>query len=257
MLQDDLIVGVHSIICALKNSKRTNFKLFGSQEGFSELQKKGLKEKDVTGDLQKVLLSGHEVQQKAQAAYKERGFSFQRVPSGIYLTCSSLEILSPHEINIELESGKPQKIICLDQITDVNNAAAILRTAAFYGVNFLVIPQKGNFGLTPSFFRIASGATEYVKMAQCSNLSKFIKKLQEKELLCLGFSEHADSKLDEIKSEITNEKSLCLVLGSEEKGMSHAVEKALEKKLALVPAGSIKSLNVSVAAAVAMEKIFG
>lgn len=254
----DLIVGIHSIISALKNSSRNKFQLFGTREGFSELQKKGFSEKDSESKIQKITMSGHEVQEKAKADYKERGFTYNRVPSGIFLLCSPLPLLSPHEVNVEIEkSGKPQKIICLDQITDVNNAAAILRTAAFYGIDFLVIPQKGNFGFTPSFYRIASGATEFVKIAQCTNLSKFLRKLQEKEVLCLGFSEHADQDLKEVRERISPKSSSCLVLGSEEKGMSNAVELALQNKVALIPFGPIKSLNVSVAAAVAMEKIYG
>jgi 23S rRNA (guanosine2251-2'-O)-methyltransferase len=258
MSEVDLIVGIHSIISALKNPNRSNFQLFGNKEGFSELQKKGFIEKDLVGTLNKeVVSSGHEIQEKAKVVYKEKGFTYSRVPSGIFLLCSPIKIFSPHEINIELESGKPQKIICLDQITDINNAAAILRTAAFYGVDFLVIPQKGNFGFTPSFYRIASGATEFVKIAQCPSLSKFLRKLQEKEILCIGFSEHAEMEIKEVREKISAQKTTCLVLGSEEKGMSHAVEKVLEKKIALIPAGPIKSLNVSVAAAVAMEKIFG
>jgi 23S rRNA (guanosine2251-2'-O)-methyltransferase len=257
MSELDLIVGIHSIISALKNPSRSNFQLFGNKEGFSELQKKGFIEKDLVGTLTKEVLSGHEIQEKAKTVYRDKGFTYNRVPSGIFLLCSPIKIFSPHEINIELESGKPQKIICLDQITDINNAAAILRTAAFYGVDFLVIPQKGNFGFTPSFYRIASGATEFVKIAQCPSLSKFLRKLQEKEILCIGFSEHAEMEIKEVKQEISAQKTTCLVLGSEESGMSHAVEKVIEKKIALVSTGPIKSLNVSVAAAVAMEKIFG
>lgn len=258
MNESDLIVGIHSIICALKNPKRTNFQLFGTKEGFSDLQSKGFSEKDSESKIQKIVLSGHDLQENAKDVYKERGFTYNRVPSGIFLLCSPLQLLSPHEINVELEnSGKPLKIICLDQITDVNNAAAILRTAAFYGIDFLVIPQKGNFGFTPSFYRIASGATEFVKIAQTTNLSKFLRKLQEKEIFCLGFSEHADKDLKEVRKSISPESSSCLVLGSEEKGMSNAVDMALQNKVALVSFGHIKSLNVSVAAAVAMEKIYG
>ena len=50
---------------------------------------------------------------------------------------------------------------------------------------------------------------------------------------------------------------ICLLLGAEETGLSHAVARLVQKNLSLTSQGSIKSLNVSSAAAIAMEKCFG
>jgi 23S rRNA (guanosine2251-2'-O)-methyltransferase len=92
-----------------------------------------------------------------------------------------------------------------------------------------------------------------VKIVRCSALPKTITKLKELGVMCVGLSEHASEELNKID----NEKSVCLVLGAEDVGMSHAVSRVVDKTIAFKPLGKIKSLNVSVAAAIAMEKIFG
>jgi 23S rRNA (guanosine2251-2'-O)-methyltransferase len=112
--------------------------------------------------------------------------------------------------------------------------------------------MKGNFGMGPNFSRIASGATEHVQIVKCSSLPKILTKLIELNVEVIGLSEHAtDTNLN-----IKDAKATCLVLGAEDEGMSNAVSRVVEKTIALKPLGRIKSLNVSVAAAVAMEKIF-
>ncbi len=70
--------------------------------------------------------------------------------------------------------GQFDDAVRLDQITDVHNAAAIMRSAAFYGVDCVLISQKGNFGMGPNFARIASGALEYVKIIQFSPQTTFL-----------------------------------------------------------------------------------
>ena len=166
---------------------------------------------------------------------------------------SPINIWEPTWIYQQLESRIPIKILALDQVTDAHNGAAIMRTAAFYGVDAILISARGSFGLGPGFSRIASGATEHVKIVRCSALPKTITKIKELGAICIGLSEHATSDLGTI--DIT--KPICLVLGAEDVGMSHAVSRVVETTISFKPAGKIKSLNVSVAAAIAMEKIFG
>ncbi|MBF0445401.1 MAG: hypothetical protein HQL68_07405, partial [Magnetococcales bacterium] len=78
--------------------------------------------------------------------YKKFGFTYQRIPSQMFLVTSATEIFDVAWLYDQVVCGKVPKIFCLDQVTDVHNGAAILRTAAFYGVDCLLISQKGNFG---------------------------------------------------------------------------------------------------------------
>ena len=110
--------------------------------------------------------------------------------------------------------------------------AAVARTAAFYGVDYVVVPSKKTTGLTPSFYRISSGAAEHVVIKQVGNLSKFIRKCEELGAYCVGFSEHATMDASEIKE---TDKATLLVLGNEELGISNAVKRVLTNYIALKP----------------------
>lgn len=252
-MDHDMIVGIHSIAEAIRNPERQIFEIVATDEGFQEFKKRsGLRDNEIP--LTKVRwLEGHALQEEAKRIYRELDLEFQRVPSGIYMLVSPINIYEPTWIYNQLESRIPIKILALDQVTDAHNGAAIMRTAAFYGVDAILISSKGNFGLGPGFSRIASGATEHVKIVRCSALPKTITKIKELGAICIGLSEHASGTLEAIDTA----KPICLVLGAEDVGMSHAVSRVVETTIAFKPAGKIKSLNVSVAAAIAMEKIFG
>lgn len=252
-MDHDMIVGIHSIAEAIRNPERQIFEIVATDEGFQEFKKRsGLRDQEIP--LTKVRwLEGHALQEEAKKIYRELDLEFQRVPSGIFMLVSPINIYEPTWIYNQLESRIPIKILALDQVTDAHNGAAIMRTAAFYGVDVILISSKGNFGLGPGFSRIASGATEHVKIVRCSALPKTITKIKELGAICIGLSEHASGTLEKIDPT----KPICLVLGAEDVGMSHAVSRVVETTIAFKPAGKIKSLNVSVAAAIAMEKIFG
>lgn len=248
----DLIVGAHSIASALRNSKRGNLKLFATEEGLLELQKKtSLSKKDLVNiDLE--MLSSHKLQEDAKNFYKKLELEYQRVPSGCMLIASKKEVKDVKWLYDEVISQDKFRILCLDQISDVNNAAAILRTASFYGVNAVVVPGKNSFGMTPSFFRIASGAAEHIEIIPVNNMAKTISKLVDMGIDVIGLSEHASENFEVDKK---NSKH-CLVLGKEDTGISHAVLRVIQKRMSLTSQGEILSLNVSVAAAIAMEKCF-
>ncbi len=93
-------------------------------------------------------------------------------------------------------------------------------------------------------------------MVGVSKLTKTITKLKSENVLCLALSEHATGDLS---SELLadHKKGLCIVLGKEDVGISHSVMRLIDHHISLDTQGDIKSLNVSIAAAVTMEKCFG
>ena len=251
-MSKDIIFGIHSIEAALENKMRSDFVLYCTDKGLSEFKSK-INRHDLLERVKLINLNPHQLQEQAKTLCQESDFQFQRVPSQIFLSCSELPLKDLSYIWGLNQKQTNLRFICLDQVTDTANAAAILRTSSFYNVDALLISQKGSFGLGPSFYRIASGATEHVPIIKISNLSSALNKIQEKGIACVGLSEHAsDSNI--IKD---GPKKICLVLGSEENGISHAVKRILNQMIGLESQGVIKSLNVSVAAAVAMEKFFG
>ncbi|RLA66529.1 MAG: hypothetical protein DRQ88_06385 [Epsilonproteobacteria bacterium] len=243
-MDQDLIIGTHSIIEALKNPKRHSATLYGTKDGLKNIGR-------TPQGIKVVTLGTHEVQERAKEFCRTFDFKYQRIPSNVFLITSKLEELGVAFLYNEIETKKNRKILCLDQVTDTQNAAAILRTAAFFGIDYLLVSFKGSFGVGPSFSRNASGALEYIPIIRCAALPRTLNKLKELGVTCVGFSEHASGELE------IAEGHTCLVLGSEDKGLSSAVMRILDKTVALKSQGPIKSLNVSVAAALAMDKFFG
>ncbi len=249
-LDFELIFGLHSIAAALKNTSRIHQKLVATDEGLMELQRKhNINPRNINVEIQ--ILASHELQESAKFLCMEMDVEFFRVPGGIYLQTSPLQTYGIQEFLKRPNS----RLLALDQITDVHNGAAILRSACFYGVNGVLIPSSKSFGLTPSFYRIASGATEYVNLIRVNSLSKAVGQLNDAGYLTVGLSEHSSENLTQ--SDLRAQNKICLLLGAEETGLSNAVARLVQKNMSLPSQGEIKSLNVASAAAIAMEKCFG
>lgn len=248
----DLIFGLHSIYHCLKNPLRISKTLVGTNEGLAEFKKKYPDAQNYMENCEIEKIDSHELQERAKKICAELDVQYLRVPSQLFLLASPKEIHDPSWLYDGVISGDIKRIICLDQVTDVHNAAAIVRTAAFYNVTALLFSNKGSFGNSPSFNRIASGGNEYISFIRCKSLPKILTKLQDMGVHCLGFSEHAKGST-ESKYQAP---ATCLIFGAEETGMSFAVQRILQNTVAIDPQGPISSLNVSVAAAVAMEKYF-
>ena len=233
----DLIIGLHSIKCALQNKSRNFYKLVGTEESLADL-----KQEIKASQVEVQMVSSHKAQEEAKAYFKKRGLDYHRVPGNCFLVCSALEVLDVAKLYAEIKPGL--RILALDQISDVHNAGAILRTASFYNIDFK----------SSSFFRIASGATEYVKLVETTKLTRTLTKLKELGCSTIALSEHAEGDLEAALND--SSRSLVLVLGKEDTGISNAVLRVCDHKMSLESQGSIKSLNVSIASAIAMEKCF-
>ena len=132
MNEMDLIIGIHSIVEAIKNPKRQNVRLVLTKDALAELKRKKL---DLSQPYFKIeIVDSAKFHAEAQKSYKKIGREYQRVPSGMFLESGRLKILNVSHIYRDIECGKRLKIFSLDQVTDVHNGAAVLRTAAFYGV---------------------------------------------------------------------------------------------------------------------------
>ena len=247
----DLITGYHSIACAIENPERTGLDLYVTDEAFNELRKKHPFPKGWQERVELRKLKPHDLQERAKAFHNELDFHFQRASGGAFLTADSLEEKGLNELYDYVE-GHNRRILFLDGVTDVHNMGAIFRSADFYDVHAVVVSRKGGVRLPPGFFKIASGAAEHINLVNVSSLSKAIKSLMDRGIKCIGLSEH-ESPITDIRVD----GSVALILGAEETGISNAVKRLLTDCYALKAQGQTKSLNVSVAAAVAMEKFWG
>lgn len=139
-------------------------------------------------------------------------------------------------------------VLVLDQITDPHNVGAILRTAAAFAVASVVITARHSPEATGVLAKSASGALEWVPIVVVQNLARAIATLRERGFLVVGLDSSATDDLAAIKPAVP----LALVLGAEGKGLRQGTRAACNLLARLDLPGSIKSLNVSNAAAVAL-----
>lgn len=250
----DIIVGYHSIFHAIENAKRTDKTIYLTEDSHKEFVKYYKLGIDYFSKkkCQLIKFKNNDFQDRAKKIFDEYGLEFKRIPSQIMMTTSSIVVGDHQSLIQKINSTEKLKILCLDSLSDVHNGAAIIRTAAFFKTDCIIVPMKGSFALTPSFYRISSGALEYVDLIKTSNMSRAIAILNENNVTTIGLSEEAK----EVFSEENKTSKIALVLGSEEAGLSHAVERLVKHNLCLPTTSPINSLNVSVAAALAMGKVF-
>lgn len=148
-----------------------------------------------------------------------------------------------------VENAKnPPFILVLDGVTDPHNLGACLRSADAAGVDALVIPKDKAVGLTETARKVACGAADSVPLVPVTNLTRTLKKLQELGLWVVGTSGESDVSL--YQAPLTG--PLVLVMGAEGKGMRRLTKENCDHLVFIPMAGTVSSLNVSVAAGVCL-----
>lgn len=142
----------------------------------------------------------------------------------------------------------PPLLLILDGVTDPHNLGACLRTADAAGVDAVIAPRDNSAPLNPTVRKVASGAAEVVPLFYVTNLARTMKTLQQQGIWITGTAGEADTGLFEadLKGPIA------LVMGAEGKGMRRLTRENCDYLVSLPMAGSVSSLNVSVAAGVCL-----
>jgi len=136
-------------------------------------------------------------------------------------------------------------VLILDGITDPQNFGAILRVADGFGVHLVVIPQHESVGLTPAAVKASAGATEWVPVAQVTNLARTIEALKKREYWIYGAAANGDPP-----EAIDFGGKVALVMGSEGKGIRRNVLEHCDRAVTIPMSGHVGSFNVAAAAAV-------
>lgn len=177
----------------------------------------------------------------------------QLVPSHAPHQGIVLRVLPLPEISLsELLDTTPEHstLLLLDQITDPQNVGAILRSAALFGVQAILVPKHSSPKETPTMAKIASGALDVVPMITVTNLGQAIKQLKKEGFWSIGLDQDATMAL----TAIPQYERKMIVLGSEGKGMRPLVKEQCDIVTAIptISHPTIDSLNVSNAAAITL-----
>jgi 23S rRNA (guanosine2251-2'-O)-methyltransferase len=141
--------------------------------------------------------------------------------------------------------------IALDSLQDPHNVGAIFRTAAFFGVEGIMLTQERSAPLTGTVYDVASGGVEHVPFTLQINLQRGFEAAKEAGLWILGASEHAKEPL----SKVAPDRPWLLVLGNEESGMRRLTQESCDLLCSVPPRGGVTSLNVSVAAGILISHL--
>jgi len=240
-MSKEIIYGKNAVLEAFRAGRRV-YKLLLTNEVFkkeSEIRKfiKDLKTEHEIIDVKKM-------KQVVRQTYDLSG-----QVQGLVAEVAAYEYMELDELFKKLEKQeKPAFVIMLDGLEDVHNLGAILRSAEATGVDAIIIPKHGSASLGGTVARLSAGAIEYVPVVCVTNLNRAIQKMKQAGIWFVG----TDASESEDYRAVDMTMPVCIVIGSEGRGMSRLVKEACDFKVHLPMIGKMTSLNASVAAALLM-----
>lgn len=153
------------------------------------------------------------------------------------------------ELEVLPNAKSPATLVCLDEVTDLGNVGSILRTAAAFGVDGVVVPKDRSAPVNGVVVRVSMAATELVRTARVTNLARTLTSLdQDHAFVTVGLDANAEQTLDQI--DLTG--NVAIVMGSEGTGMRRLVREKCTHLAKIPMAPPLDSLNVAIATAVAL-----
>ena len=234
----NLIFGIRPIIEAI-NAGKTLEKIY-IQKGlsghlFSELNS---------------LIKKHTISSSYVPVEKLNYLSKNHNHQGVVAKLSEISYANLEEILKQNNNSKPLYLL-LDQITDVRNFGAILRTAECTGVTAVIIQNQGSAQLNSDAIKTSAGAAFKIPICKVNHLLDAVYMLQAEGIQIMAITE----KTNESIYQLDFTAPVAIVMGSEHKGISNAILKIADKKGKLPLLGEIESLNVSVACGAVLYEI--
>jgi 23S rRNA (guanosine2251-2'-O)-methyltransferase len=236
---DDMIFGIRAVIEAINSGKEID---------------KVLLQKGERGDLFK----------EAFDLIREHSVPFQYVPveklnritrknhQGVIAFVSPVTFYDIENLLPGLfEEGKNPVILVLDQVTDVRNFGAIVRTAECAGVHAVLVPEKGAARINGDAVKTSAGALHLVPVCRTRDLKKSVLYLQQSGLRVIAATEKSSESYT--KADYTG--PVAVVMGSEEFGIDRQILDMADDRVQIPILGKIQSLNVSVAAGLLVYEV--
>ena len=166
---------------------------------------------------------------------------------GIALSIKPYQYSSLDEILIR--AAKPGLIVALDGVTDPRNLGAIIRSAAAFGVDGVVIPERRSAAMTAAAWKTSAGAAARMQVAQVTNLNRAIEEVQERGYFVVGL----DGESDELISNMmVATEPIMIIVGSEGKGLHKLTREKCDLVVKIPMRSTTESLNASVATSIAL-----
>jgi 23S rRNA (guanosine2251-2'-O)-methyltransferase len=163
---------------------------------------------------------------------------------GVAAFCEPYRYADAHE----LAGGEHPLVVCLDQVTDPHNLGAVVRSAEGAGASGVVVTERNAVRVTAAVCKASAGAVEHLPVAVVVNLGRYLDEIKGPQLWAWAAEGAAETAVWD--ADLAT--GAALVFGAEGRGLRPGVRRACDDAFAVPLAGAVESLNVSVAAGVAL-----
>ena len=149
------------------------------------------------------------------------------------------------------EEGKTPFLVVLDGVTDVRNFGAIARTCVCAGADAIVVPARGGAAINGDAIKTSAGALHSLPVCKVENMQDALRYLRDSGVTLVAATEHATK----LYTEADFSGPVAILMGSEDIGIHPANLDLCDTRVKLPMAGTIESLNVSVAAGIFIYEV--
>ena len=233
------IIGKHAVIEALKNPKRKVLRIFLTEESKKNIHKESPS---------KNLLKDIKVYFKTKKELDKYTSHDQLLHQGYVAEIEHLENLNIKEF---IKNKNDLLIACLDGVTDPRNIGSIIRSAASFNIDGIIVKERHFPTESKLMYKSASGSMEYINIFEVSNINSTLKSLREKNFWVYGFDAQANKNFTEIQWK----GNIVILFGSEGFGMKKHTKKYVDFFVNISMNQNIESLNISNSAAIAFHHL--
>jgi 23S rRNA (guanosine2251-2'-O)-methyltransferase len=155
-------------------------------------------------------------------------------------------------LDLALESRTAPLLVALDGVTDPRNLGAVVRSAAAFGAQGVLLPERRSASMTATAWRTSAGAAARLPVAKVTNLTRALERCQKAGLVVAGLDADGEVSLDDLEVAVD---PMVVVVGSEGRGLSRLVGERCDLRVSIPMTSATESLNASVAAAVTLAEV--
>ena len=233
------IVGKHAVIEALKNPKRKVLRVFLTEESKKNIHRKNPK-KNVLHDVKIYYKTKKEL---------DRYTTKEQLMHGGYV--AEVEHLEQPDLKEFIKEKNNLTFVCIDEVTDPRNIGSLIRSAASFNIDGLIIKERKFPSESKLMYKSASGCIEHLNIFEVANINSTLKNLREKNFWVYGFDANGKKNFTEVKWKGNN----VLLFGSEGYGMREHTMKYTDFLVRIDINKNVESLNISNSAAIVFHNI--
>ena len=233
------IAGRHAVIEALKNERRRVLKVFLTEDSKKNIHKHS-PHKNLLKDIKVFFKTKKELDKYCRSEdILHQGF------------VAEIEHLDNPDLKEFIKGKNNLTFVCLDEVTDPRNIGSLIRSAASFNIDGLIVKERHFPSESKLLYKSASGCVEYLNIFQVSNINTTLKFLREKNFWVYGFEANSNKDFTDIKWDGNN----ILLFGSEGHGLKKHTEKYTDFSVKIKINEKVESLNISNSAAIVFHYI--